>query len=846
VQAAPLSALAILAGVAAGVCLDVGGRVWLAALTVAWIGACVAFLVERRRLFAWALAMGFAGAGGSLGHRDASVALDPPVVRQTQPDTPGGCASCADGPWLVEGRLRDDAELTEFGAAFTIDLTRVEASGRLRPSAGGVRLSVGGQLAARQRDDWRGGRLVRAMATLRRPQAYSNFGTPDQESAVALRGIRLFGSVKSAALVEVVGRGSRWREAGAAARARIRRLVEAAIGARDREAAAIVVAVLIGDRAGLTPDLESRLQRAGTFHVIAISGGNIAILVGAALWTLKRLGLSPRTQAACALGAIVCYAGIASGGSSVARAALAASLYLVARTLDHRAASRTIVAVTAGVLLLARPLLVLDAGFWLTFVASIAILEQAASLAERLSRACRVNGAGRLRAAVRGAVTLLAATLVAEASLAPIVAFTFAQVTAAGLALNFLAIPLMSVVQMAGIAVVVCGAIHPVLTWPAGSLAILAARGITESARAVELAPWSAPHVPPPPLWLAVLIVAAWWSAWWLPDRRLRRAGAGLWVCGMLTIVAGWPVWPTEPARWLPRRVVSCATPSEPSSAETTPDVVSRRRWLRVTFLDVAQGSATLIRFPDDSSLLVDAGGAAASRFDVGARVVAPALWALGLRRLGAIALTHGDVDHIGGAGAVLEDFRPRDVWEGVPVATSEPLRQLALRAASLGSSWTRMYSGAARSYAGVAMRVWHPPPPDWERPRVRNDDSIVIELRWGDVSIVLPGDIGSQVEAGLAPQLAPARLRVLLAAHHGSRQSSSAPWLDALAPRLAVVSAGRDNRFGHPAPAVLDRLAVRKIQVLRTDRDGAIQLDTDGRRLRITTCGGLEQWMDS
>jgi competence protein ComEC len=224
--------------------------------------------------------------------------------------------------------------------------------------------------------------------------------------------------------------------------------------------------------------------------------------------------------------------------------------------------------------------------------------------------------------------------------------------------------------------------------------------------------------------------------------------------------------------------------------------------------------------------------------------VVVPALWALGVRRIDVLALTHGDLDHVGGASAVLDAFRPRDVWEGVPVPSSALLRDLATRAQSLGLGWTQVRRGDEREHGAVRLRVWHPPEPDWQRPRVRNDDSLVFELRWGEVSVVLPGDIGAEVEADLATLIPSARLRVLVAAHHGSRLSSSPVWLDALAPRIAIVSAGRDNRFGHPAPAVLERLRVRGVDVLRTDRDGAIQLDTDGRRLRVTACSGVSQWV--
>ena len=134
---------------------------------------------------------------------------------------------------------------------------------------------------------------------------------------------------------------------------------------------------------------------------------------------------------------------------------------------------------------------------------------------------------------------------------------------------------------------------------------------------------------------------------------------------------------------------------------------------------------------------------------------------------------------------------------------------------------------------------VWHPPPPDWERRKVRNDDSLVIELQIGEVSIVLPGDVGAAVERDLADRMKRVPFRVLKAAHHGSASSSSAAFLDASRPSVALISCGRQNRFGHPAPPVLARYRERGVEVFRTDEDGEITLRTDGRAVEVATFTG-------
>jgi competence protein ComEC len=140
---------------------------------------------------------------------------------------------------------------------------------------------------------------------------------------------------------------------------------------------------------------------------------------------------------------------------------------------------------------------------------------------------------------------------------------------------------------------------------------------------------------------------------------------------------------------------------------------------------------------------------------------------------------------------------------------------------------------------------VRHPMPPDWERQDPRNDDSIVLELVWRDVSIVLTGDIGAEVERSIASLFSSMPMRVLKVAHHGSLTSSSMEFIRTLAPRVAVISVGRSNRFGHPAPAVLQRFADAHADVFRTDQDGAIAVDTDGTMLDFHTFTGRRLHVD-
>jgi competence protein ComEC len=226
-------------------------------------------------------------------------------------------------------------------------------------------------------------------------------------------------------------------------------------------------------------------------------------------------------------------------------------------------------------------------------------------------------------------------------------------------------------------------------------------------------------------------------------------------------------------------------------------------------------------------------------RFDTGRRVIEPVLWARGVRRLSRLVLTHGDADHAGGAPAVVHDLPPPEVWEGVAVPPDPLLTGIRRTADAAGSVWRAVQRGDVAWLGGVSVTVWHPAAADWERQRVRNDDSVVLELRLGDVSIVLPGDIEAAAEAAVAGLLPAAPIRILQAPHHGSATSSSIGLIRAARPRLAVVSAGRGNRYGHPHRAVLERYRTEGVPVMRTDLEGAITLRTDGRSVRLESFTG-------
>jgi competence protein ComEC len=819
---AALPACALVSGAALGLSLsDTHRSLGSTLIAIGLVVACSGWRLGAPRVLAAGAAAVFFIGGALIGASAWQRAWRPPlrVAFEAAADEHG------DASFIVEGTLRADASPTASGVSLSVDVDRAQRNG-FRAS-GGVILTVVGTIARDRIDDWRAGRRIRASATLRRPSRYLDPGVADNERALARRGTTLVGTVKSGALVEVIARGNAIVEALAAARAYARLAIAEAVGRWDTQAAAIVEAIVIGDRAGLEPPVQRRLQEAGTYHVIAISGGNIAILAGLLLAGFRFAGWLGAGAYVIAIVVLVAYAALVGGGASVDRATLMATLYFAGRACDQRSPPLNTLAVTAALLVAADPLSVADPAAVLTFGATLAILvasptittlhAELAETAEKYHSACSAVSAW----VVRPGTSLFMASLATEALLFPVGALVFSRVTFAGIALNFLAIPLMAVAQVAGMAVVPLALFSRGAASALGWIAYIGAAGLVRSADLVHIAPAVTYRIAPPALVAVALYYVAAGAAWW--SRRGADASTAL-------------------RRWFSRGSVGTAVTAALWILVDPLSLVAARGdgRLHVTFIDVGQGDSAFVRFPAGSTLLVDAGGLSfSSAFDIGDRVVAPVLRQAGCYRLGVLALTHGDPDHVGGAPSIADEFRPREVWEGIPVPRSVPLTALRVDAQQLGARWANVYAGDRTVIDGVDLVAHHPRRAEWERQKVRNDDSLVLELRWRGVSVVLTGDIGRAVEPDIAAALAPASLRIVKVAHHGSRTSSSEAFIAAARPQVAIVSVGRGNHFGHPAPEVMERYRSVGAEIFRTDQDGAVMLDTDGASVMVSTFNG-------
>ena len=568
-----------------------------------------------------------------------------------------------------------------------------------------------------------------------------------------------------------------------ALRGRLAERTRVLFGAR----APLVNALVFAPRADLDVEIRERYARSGLAHILSISGLHVGFLTAWLALLLAKLGLPLHRRLVATAILLLGYLWLLGFPAPALRAALMLVLGGVAQLRQRVVAPAGTVALAALLVLLLDPWAMRSVGAWLS-VAAVGAVIWAGRAAERLPLPARL------------VAPALAATLVT----APISAFAFGTVAPIGVLTNLVAIPL------AGVAVP--GLVLALgLSWIFAGLARLLAAGSGLGLALLDLVAQGAAGVPG-----GHVVMTAGWAA------------AAFW--GGVAGVAWW-LWNTPRRPWLiAARVAFTITVFV---ATTFRDVVSLDdcRCLTVHFLDVGQGDAALLRTPHGRWIVID-GGPRTPEGDAGRRVVIPFLRRHGAGRVAVAVATHGDADHLGGLPAVVDAFDPELVLEpGEPLGRPLYLEFLAAVEASAGR-WHAARRGDRVEVDGVTLEVLSPDSLWLTLPLDVNEHGVVLRVTFGATRLLFQADAGLPVEGRLAGTVGPVAL--LKVGHHGSRTATSDAWLTELAPHEAVISVGRNNQYGHPAPDVLVRLGRHGITILRTDERGTITFSTDGHGERV------------
>jgi competence protein ComEC len=753
------------------------------------------------------------------------------------------------------------------------------------PVAGSVRLTVRWPALAASEppaQPFRCGERLRAVVRLLPPEVYRDPGVWSREDFLVDQGITSTATVSidrierldnPARLGPAPGRFFACRISGLqhASSARLlalpaaMRRLPAPLRLTDDDAA-MLAAMVTGDRTSLTQTLRVGFERTGSFHMLVVSGFHLAIVAGCIFWLARRLRL-PRVPATfLTILASFGYAFFTGFATPVQRSLWMVTLYLLARLLYRERSPLNTIGFAALCLLAESPRSLFDSSFQMTLLAVVAIAGIAApllqstlhpyvtathvlrliaidtKLAPRLAQfrvtlrmiAAALQGALHDRLAWRVAWRvfpwavrfllrigeLLVVSCVVELAMTLPMALYFHRITIFALPVNVFILPLLLSLMPAALITLLFALISPAYGVVPAMFVALPLHFGTGLVRVFGSFALGDFRIPAPLLGQSAAFCALLAAA-----MALARMGAG----------ARWP----QRAAWAALLLAALAAVA-PRPIDHPHDA------LLMEAIDVGQGDSLLLITPDGKTLLVDGGGfgggphQAPQEFDIGEEVVSEALWSRGIRHLDVVALSHAHSDHMGGLPAVLRNFHPDELWEGNNPRFGA-YNALLDEAAGLHVRLRSLRAGDALTLGATQITVLAPFRDYQPGPEPTNNDSLVLRVAYGATSVMLEGDAEAPVEQAMLaePGLQSTLLKV---GHHGSVTSTRPEFLARVAPQWAVISCGLHNRYGHPREEVLEELQAAHIRTFRTDINGATCFRLDGKAVTPDPSCGSQQ----
>ena len=566
------------------------------------------------------------------------------------------------------------------------------------------------------------------------------------------------------------------------------------------EQASFLKGIVFGYRADISVDIKQSFVDTGTIHILAVSGSNV-LVVALIMYSLASLLRLPRRwiTAVTILG-LLFYMVITGLSPSVIRATIMAAAILIGTLFERKTDVYNSLAAAALVMLLWDPLYLLDVGFQLSFAAVLSIVyfyPKLETLIHKIpERFEEIKG-------VDYVLKLFAVSLAAQLGTLPFTAYYFGRISLVGILANLVVVPISGINVLLGFTTL---AFSYVSTWVAQTYAALNGAlvsfllGFVSAAAKAPLAYVQMETVSASAPVFYYLCIGAVFN---IRNRRVL----GRIVIALLVVL----------------NVVLYAVLIKP-----------RQPTLTLTAIDVGQGDALLLEFPSGKHVLFDAGPRTFT-YDAGERIVAPFLRRKGVGTLDALVVSHAHSDHIGGARYLLENFRVARLIEPNASGSSALYREMSEEARRRGVAVQQMSAGDTLAFDPAARVYVLHPHAGVDSSRNLNNTSLVLKVLYGRTSLLLPGDAETDVEERILRRYGPLLpSSVLKAGHHGSSTSSSEQFLHEVRPALVLVSVGRNNKFGHPSPQVLERYRRMGIQIERTDLVGALVLSSDGERIRM------------
>ena len=697
----------------------------------------------------------------------------------------------------VSGVLRAAPQITPtpegVRVRYLVDVRRADTE----DATGGIYIYA----AAKKEEDVtaRIGDTISAQGRVLKIRGYKNPGMIDTERLMRSRGVTARLHAGKSGVLVTPGTGGFLRRVEAV-RAHYRAKMREAMPEAD---AAAVFAMVFGGYEGVRPEMVEAFTATGLVHILSVSGSHITLLAGVVAWLASAVSLRRSFAAVLVAFAVFGYAALSGFVAPAVRAAIMGGLTFFALANGREYDGRRILVVTAFAMLLVSPLLLYDISFQLSFAATAGLL----CLSPRF-RECALFAP--LPRALRDGLAL---TLGAQLSTLPICAWYFHAVSLSALAANLIVVPLLELLMVAALFAGLLALALPFLARVVFAMDSLLLGLAYELTRILAALPLSRVYLPPVHIGAAAIYYVLLLYA--VQTEEMRHA-----VFLRLRALPWRRIVPVCCALLFAFAVRNALRPNE----------------LAVHFIDVGQGDAALIVTPRGRAIMIDAGGVRDGIFDVGGRVDVPYLLQYGVTALDAAFLTHSHEDHAAGLAGVL---RRLPVGRVLTAAEGQAVYQasMGLTAAEMAAMpFVAVEEGMRLTLDGVTVDVLLAPDAP-KRGRSGNEVSNVYRVSYGRASFLFTGDLEKEQEARLLEK-SPGALQstVLKVGHHGSKTSTSAPFLAAVAPRWAVIDVGAGNRFGHPAQETLDALRDAGVETYRTDRDGAIVFRTDGNSMKVET----------
>jgi competence protein ComEC len=869
-------------------------------LAIASVAISIALLVfairihERVALIAIvSLLIAFLAAGYALAfieHRSVSANR---VVRFFEDEVVG-----PNEPVEVTGQLDGDPESAPDGLYFNIKTEQISVRGAERSASGMVLLlaHLSDQSTRKEYDalQLHHGARIRVMTVLDRDEDFRNPGVMPFTEYLERKGYDATGVIKSPLLVERLEDARvfaplawiyEWRT----------RLEEQFDRRFTPETAGVLAAMLLGNRYKVSRVAAERFRTGGTFHVLVISGLHISFIAGLLFLLMRRVSRNRFAQFVAVITALLAYSLAVGAQAPVVRAALAFSLGIFAPLVWRRANSINVIAGAGIVLLVWRPSDLFDPSFQLTFLSVIVIVTLAVPTMIRLqqvgawrpthatpyppscSRSFRLlaealfwserewradMAAANIRyrlfktpwasrferwhvqKPLRFAVSAIVVSASVQLGMLPLLIIYFHRISFASLVLNIFVGLMMVALAFSALAATLIAQLSRFVAAPLLTL--------SEKIESVMV------HSIDPIQRLGIAAIR-------LP--HYHGAGAAIYICyfvalGLLALAL---------AHWNPLRPATITGQTERGLRPSRVRLAFAAFLLllgvivfhpfsgpradgkfHVDYLDVGQGDSALLTMPDGTTMLIDGGGRpnidwnrddtdAEAPFErdtrsVGERVVSEYLWSRGLDRVDYILPTHADADHIDGLNDVAQNFKVRGaIVSRTPAGESEYVRFAETMKRSRVPI-ERIGAGDVLGFGDVSVDVLWPPPTDDVNAAWRNNDGTVLRIRYGNQTIVFAADIEKEAESRIVSAVGDLHSTIVKVAHHGSKTSSTQPFIDATRPSLAIISVGRTSIFGHPNKEVVERWRASGAQVLTTGERGTISVLTDGKQLTVST----------